>query len=78
MADDSAAQMGLAWVSAYEAGLTAYRQRRWDDAIAAFNKCRTDRPGGDRASELMIEHCRALKATPPTAAWAAVTIMGAK
>jgi len=78
MADDSAAQMGLAWVAAYEAGLTAYRQRRWDDAIAAFNKCRTDRPGGDRASELMIEHCRALKATPPTAAWAAVTIMGAK
>jgi adenylate cyclase len=78
MADDSAAQTGLAWVAAYEAGLTAYRQRRWDDAIAAFQKCRTDRSGGDRASELMIEHCQALKATPPTAAWAAVTIMGAK
>jgi adenylate cyclase len=78
MADDSAAQMGLAWVAAYEAGLTAYRQRRWDDAIAAFQKCRAERSGGDRASELMIEHCQALKATPPTAAWAAVTIMGAK
>ena len=78
MADDSAAQTGLAWVAAYEAGLRAYRQRRWDDAIAAFQKCRAERSGGDRASELMIEHCQALKATPPTAAWAAVTIMGAK
>jgi adenylate cyclase len=70
--------VALGWVAIYEAGLAAYRQRRWDDAIAAFEKCRVSRPGGDRASELMIEHCRALKATPPSAGWAAVTIMGAK
>ena len=78
MAGDTAAREGLAWTATYEAGLAAYRQRRWDEAIDAFEKCRAQRPGGDRASELMIEHCRALKATPPSPSWAAVTIMGAK
>jgi adenylate cyclase len=78
MADDAAAREKIFWVAMYETGLAAYRQRRWDDAIHAFGKCRAGRPGGDRASELMIEHCEALKANPPSAGWAAVTIMGAK
>jgi adenylate cyclase len=78
MADDKTAAGGLAWVATYEGGLAAYRQRRWDDAMDAFERCRSQRPGGDRASELMIETCRSLKANPPSATWAAVTIMGAK
>jgi adenylate cyclase len=78
MADDAAARESLAWVATYEAGLAAYRQRRWDDATLAFENCRAERPGDDRASELMIEHCKALKANPPAAGWAAVTVMGAK
>jgi adenylate cyclase len=78
MAGGGDARRDLGWVAIYEAGLAAYRQRRWDDAIAAFEKCKVSRPGGDRAADLMIEHCRALKTTPPSADWVAVTIMGAK
>jgi adenylate cyclase len=78
MADDADANAGAAWRGAYEAGLAAYRARRWDEAIAAFETCRKARPGGDRASELMIDQCRALKASPPPADWSAVTVMGTK
>ena len=78
MTDESGAGNDKAWVSAYEAGLAAYRGRRWDDAMAAFEACRAARPGADRASELMIDHCRVLKSNPPPADWAAVTVMGTK
>ncbi len=78
MADNAAAQEDFAWVATYESGLAAYRRRRWDDAVGAFEKCRSERPGGDRASGLMIEHCMTLKANPPSMTWVAVTIMGAK
>jgi adenylate cyclase len=78
MADDADATAQDTWVSAYQTGLAAYRARRWDEAIANFETCRKTRPGGDRASELMIDHCRALKASPPPADWSAVTVMGTK
>jgi adenylate cyclase len=78
MSDDVVAATRDGWVAAYEVGLAAYRACRWDEAIAAFETCRKTRPGGDRASELMIDHCRALKASPPPADWSAVTVMGTK
>ncbi len=78
MADDADGNAHNAWVSAYQTGLAAYRACRWDEAIAAFETCRKTRPGGDRASVLMIDHCRALKASPPPADWSAVTVMGTK
>ncbi len=78
MAAEADAQSSKVWVAAYEGGLVAYRARRWDEAIDAFERCCKARPGGDRASELMIDHCRALKANPPPADWSAVTVMGTK
>jgi adenylate cyclase len=78
MADEGGGSDRKEWVAAYEAGLSAYRGRRWDEAIAAFEACRTARPGGDRASGLMIDQCRALKTNPPPADWSAVTVMGTK
>ncbi|HYV89723.1 MAG TPA: adenylate/guanylate cyclase domain-containing protein [Candidatus Polarisedimenticolia bacterium] len=78
MSDEGAAGAQADWIAAYEAGLAAYRARRWDEAIAAFETCRKTRPGGDRPSELMIDQCRALMANPPPADWAAVNVMGTK
>src|SRR5262249_8075371 len=78
MADEGDAHAHDVWVSAYRAGLAAYRERKWDEAIAAFERCRSTRQGGDHASDLMIDHCRALKAGPLPADWSAVTVMGTK
>jgi adenylate cyclase len=78
MAEEGEAAVHTAWVSDYEAGLAAYRARRWEEAIAAFARCGKARPDGDRASEMMIDHCRALKTNPPPADWSAVTVMGSK
>src|SRR5262249_29548791 len=71
-ADEGDAHAQHAWVSAYQAGLAAYRKRKWDEAIAAFERCREGRQGGDHASDLMLDHCRALKASPLPADWSAV------
>lgn len=78
MTDDADSQGYKIWVATYESGLAAYRARQWDEAVAAFERCRKARPDGDRASELMIDHCHALKANPPPADWSAVTVMGTK
>jgi adenylate cyclase len=61
------------WVVHYEAGLAAYRDRRWSDAERHFisaDEC----PGGDPPSRLFIERCRALIADPPGAGWTPVAI----
>ena len=48
MADDADAGAPRPGSAAYEAGLAAYRARRWDEAIDAFENCRKTRPGGDQ------------------------------
>ncbi|MFQ5665972.1 MAG: CHASE2 domain-containing protein [Candidatus Binatia bacterium] len=61
----------------FEAGLTAYRQRRWDDAVAAFaaivGECPEDGP-----AKLYLERCRAMLVAAPAPDWDGVTVMESK
>jgi adenylate cyclase len=66
------------WIARYEAGLAAYRGRRWAEAIAAFEAVIAARPGGDAPSAMLLQRCRRFLIDPPPAEWAAVTVMGAK
>nr|UXE45908.1 hypothetical protein Hi04_10k_c5418_00031 [uncultured bacterium] len=65
------------WIARYEAGLAAYRGRRWAEAIAAFEAVIATRPG-DAPAALLLARCRQFLTEPPPADWAAVTVMGAK
>ena len=62
-----------AWVARYEAGLAAYRDRRWAEAERHFAAA-AERAGGDEPSRIFIERCRALAAAPPGAEWTPVAI----
>ena len=66
------------WIARYEAGLAAYRGRRWAEAIAAFEAVIAARPGGDAPAAMLLARCRQFLTEPPPADWAAVTVMGAK
>ena len=66
------------WIARYEAGLAAYRGRRWAEAIAAFEAVIAARPGGDAPSAMLLARCRQFLTEPPPTDWAAVTVMGAK
>jgi len=78
MADEPAQGADLGWVALYEAGLAAYRARRWADAIATLERAAAARSGGDPPASLLIERCRAFLIDPPPADWTAVTVMGSK
>jgi adenylate cyclase len=67
-----------AWATSYEAGLTAYRARQWQAAIADFERTIALRSGGDAAAEMLVERCRRFLSEPPPTDWRAVTIMGTK
>ncbi|HXV07015.1 MAG TPA: hypothetical protein VD791_03240, partial [Burkholderiales bacterium] len=50
------------------AGLEAYRQRDWDEALALFRQTLTLFPG-DGPARTMAERCEACRRTPPPAQW---------
>ena len=52
----------------YAAGLTAYRQRQWADALGLFGQCLEISPS-DKPSLLMQARCRTYSATPPSGQW---------
>jgi adenylate cyclase len=56
-----------AWVDAFEAGLAAYRARRWDEAEAAFAALARDR--GDGPAGVFLERIARLRADPPGPGW---------
>ncbi|NNL65234.1 MAG: adenylate/guanylate cyclase domain-containing protein, partial [Myxococcales bacterium] len=56
-----------AWLEAYGAGLPAYKAGRWDEAEAAFRRCKELRGGTDLACDLMIERIARLRQDPPPA-----------
>jgi adenylate cyclase len=78
MADEKLARETFAWVGIYEAGLAAYRTRRWPEAIELLGRVATARGCDDPAAAALMEHCRALIAHPPGAHWMPVTVMGTK
>jgi adenylate cyclase len=52
----------------YAEGLKAYRERRWDDAIAALNAALEASPG-DGPSTALLGRIENLKANPPSQDW---------
>ncbi|HXQ40437.1 MAG TPA: adenylate/guanylate cyclase domain-containing protein [Candidatus Udaeobacter sp.] len=78
MADEKPASEKLAWVAIYEAGLAAYRQRRWPEAIVLLDRVAVARGGEDPPAAALMERCRALIAEPPDSGWRPVTVMGTK
>jgi adenylate cyclase len=61
----------------FAAGITAYRQRRWDEAMEAFGAVLEVRPD-DGSAALYVERCRKMLASSPDAAWDGVTVMDVK
>src|SRR5688500_8570235 len=55
----------------YAAGLEAYRQKVWDDALALFGEALAECPE-DRAAQIMIGRCEVYQKTPPPEEWAGV------
>jgi len=61
----------------YNLGLTAYKQRKWDDAIRAFEMALKLYPG-DGPSVLYLERSKTFKETPPPEDWDGVYVMTTK
>jgi adenylate cyclase len=58
-------------------GLCAYRERRWEEALAIFNGIVEKRPD-DGPSHLFVARCKTLLVEPPDADWDGVTRMESK
>jgi adenylate cyclase len=61
----------------FEAGVHAYRERRWRDAIDSFHRSLALAPG-DHPSQLYIRRCEEFLASPPPADWDGVYRMKTK
>jgi adenylate cyclase len=68
----------LGWIEPYERGLDLYADRRFAEALAAFEAADRDRPLGDAPSRLFIERAKTFIVEPPPAEWMAVTVMDEK
>jgi len=55
-------------VELYAAALEAYRQQRWDEALALFEQALAIRPD-DGPSRTMANRCRTYRKTPPAEPW---------
>lgn len=58
----------IKFTETFHAGRQAYKEKRWDDAIKAFNACLLQRPS-DRASALYVERCTDYRQNQPAADW---------
>ncbi len=61
----------------YNIGLVAYKQRKWDEAIRAFEKALQSDPK-DGPSALYLDRSKKFRETPPPADWDGVFIMTTK
>ncbi len=61
----------------YNKGLAAYNERKWDEAIQAFEAALKIDPG-DGPSEIYLERSRNYRASPPPADWDGVFVMTTK
>jgi hypothetical protein len=61
----------------YNAALSLYKQRRWKDALAAFQKG-LDIVPEDGPSKLYIQRCEAYIENPPEDDWDGVFVMKTK
>ena len=64
-------------IETYLEGLTAYKERRWDDGIKLFNEALTiDKD--DSPSAVYLERCEEFKITPPPEDWDGIFTMRTK
>jgi tetratricopeptide (TPR) repeat protein len=61
----------------YNLGLSAYKQRKWDDAIKAFEMALKIEPN-DGPSKLYLERTQNYKQSPPNDDWDGVFTMTTK
>jgi adenylate cyclase len=66
------------WVRAYEAGLAAYEDRLWSEAISLFEATAAVRGRLDRPSEILLERCRAYLRDAPPGDWMAISVLESK
>jgi adenylate cyclase len=66
------------WVRKYEAGLAAYEDRRWSEAIGLFEATAAIRGTVDRPSEILIERCRSCLTDPPASDWIPISVLESK
>ncbi|MEO8442935.1 MAG: adenylate/guanylate cyclase domain-containing protein, partial [Betaproteobacteria bacterium] len=64
-------------VNQFQDGIAKYRGGKWDAAIAAFRKALRLNPH-DKLSEIYIDRCEKLKASPPEGEWNGVWVMEEK
>ncbi len=67
----------FAFIPHFEEGLRAYRARRFDEAVAHFERTLHLKPE-DKPSMIYIERCQILKASPPADDWDGVWTMSSK
>jgi adenylate cyclase len=77
IAGDPAAEVPE-WVEIYEAGLAAYEDRNWSEAITLFEAAATWHGSFDRPSEVFIRRCRACLADPPPDDWTPISVHESK
>src|SRR6516225_8037333 len=75
---DDAKTATLEWVRTYEAGLAAYKDRRWSEAIGFFEATAAIRGTVDHPSEILMERCRSCLADPPSNDWNPISVLEAK
>ena len=73
MAEDPGAEIP-GWVATYEAGLAAYADQSWSEAVRLFEDAGRCRGGLDRPSEILIGRCRACLADPPPDDWTPISV----
>ena len=66
------------WVETYEAGLAAYEERSWSEAVRLFEVAAACRGGFDCPSEILIGRCRACLADPPPDDWTPISVRETK
>jgi len=75
--DDSLSETRKQAVDVYLQGLTAYKERRWDDGIELFNKALSFDPE-DSPSSVYIGRCEEFKKNPPPDDWDGIFTMRTK
>jgi adenylate cyclase len=64
-------------VNYFQEGLMQYRQRQWDEAMAAFAEA-LHYHANDPLSQIYMQRCQYLQAHPPAPDWTGVWIMETK
>lgn len=64
-------------LDAYNQGIAAYRQQRWDEAIVYFKAALNARPD-DGPAAVYLERCEEYKKNPPPEDWDGVFVMTTK